>query len=171
MYFVKTIDYRCGRDMTDHAPGGHDLTVLLALAFGSAVDELQRRLVALGYDDVRPAHGFAFVRLTPHGATGNQLAEHLGVTKQAASHMVEYLVERGYVERRPHPTDGRGKIVVLTARGWACITATEAIFTDIEGRWTTLVGAERMDLLRADLRRIVVGARNAHSPQRLRPIW
>lgn len=171
MYFVKEIDYRGGRDMTDHASGSYDLTVLLALAFGSAVDELQRRLAASGYDDVRPSHGFAFVRLTPHGATGNELAEHLGVTKQAASHMVEYLVERGYVERRPHPTDGRGKIVVLTARGWSCITATEAIFADIEGRWTALVGAERMALLRADLRRIVAEARDGRSPQRLRPIW
>ena len=157
--------------MTDRAPRGYDLTVLLALAFGSVVDELHRRLAALGYDDVRPAHGFAFVRLTPDGATGNELAEHLGVTKQAASHMVDYLVERGYVERRPHPTDGRGKIVALTARGWACIAATETIFADIERRWADIVGADRMEMLRADLRHVVAEAHDGRSPQRLRPMW
>ena len=160
-----------GDFMADRATGGYDLTVLLALAFSSAVDELQRRLAASGYDDVRPAHGFAFVRLTPDGATGNELAEHLGVTKQAASHMVDYLVARGYVERHAHPTDGRGKIVALTARGWACIAATEAILADIERRWTDLAGADHMEMLRADLRRIVTAAHDGRSSPRLRPIW
>jgi len=157
--------------VADQVPGGYDLTVLLALAFRSVVDELQRRLAARGYDDVRPAHGFAFVRLTPDGATGNELAEHLGVTKQAASSMVDYLVERGYVERRPHPSDGRGKVVALTAQGWACIAATEEIFADIEHRWAAMVGAERMEALRADLRRVVAGMSDGRSPQRLRPVW
>lgn len=157
--------------MADQAPGGFDLTILLALAFGSVVDELQRRLAALGYDDVRPAHGFAFVRLAPDGATGNELAEHLGVTKQAASHMVDYLVERGYVARWPHPSDGRGKIVVLTAHGWACIAATETIFADIEHRWANIVGVARMETLRADLRHVVAAMHDGRSPQRLRPVW
>jgi len=157
--------------MTDRATGGYELTALLALAFGAVVDELQRRLAALGYADVRPAHGFAFVRLTPDGATITALAAHLGITKQAASHMVDDLEERGYVERRAHPTDGRGKVVALTARGWACIAATEQIFADIERRWADLIGVERMEALRADLRRVVAGMHDGRSPQRLRPIW
>ena len=157
--------------MTDRAPGGSELTALLALAFGAVVDELQRRLATLGYADVRPAHGFAFVRLTPDGATITALAAHLGITKQAASHMVDDLEERGYVERRAHPTDGRGKVVALTARGWACIAATEQIFADIERRWADLIGVERMEALRADLRRVVAGMHDGRSPQRLRPVW
>ncbi len=157
--------------MTDRADGGYELTALLALAFGAVVDELQRRLAALGYDDVRPAHGFAFVRLTPDGATITEIAAHLGITKQAASHMVDDLEGRGYVERRAHPTDGRGKVVALTARGWACIAVTEEIFADIERRWADLIGVERMEALRADLRRVVAGMHDGRSPQRLRPVW
>jgi len=157
--------------MTDRATGGYEFTALLALAFGGVVDELQRRLAALGYADVRPAHGFAFVRLTPDGATITELAAHLGVTKQAASHMIDDLEESGYVERRAHPTDGRGKVVALTTRGWACIAATEEIFADIERRWADLIGVERMEALRADLRRVVAGMHDGRAPQRLRPIW
>lgn len=52
-------------------------------------------MAALGYDDVRPAPGFAFQRIAPHSATGNELAEFLDITKQAASEMVDYL-ERNF---------------------------------------------------------------------------
>ncbi len=157
--------------MAGDTSGGYELAALLTLAVRVMVDELHRRLAVLGFDDVRPAHGFAFVRLTPDGATGNELAAHLGVTKQAASQMVDYLARHGYVARRPHPRDGRGKIVVLTVRGWDCIRATEAIFADIERRWAEIIGAERAEMLRADLRRLVYAASDSERSQRLRPIW
>ncbi|MGI8857686.1 MAG: MarR family winged helix-turn-helix transcriptional regulator [Thermomicrobiales bacterium] len=157
--------------MADHSIGGYDLFILLAGASRVMVDELHRHLAALGFDDVRPAHGFAFVRLAPDGATGNELAEHLGVSKQAASQMVDYLEQHGYVTRRPHPRDGRGKIVVLTARGWECIRATESALTDIERRAAAVIGDERLAMLRDDVRRLISAVSdNAPSP-RLRPIW
>lgn len=160
--------------MTDRRKGngeGYELAALLPFAFRLMTDELHHRLADRGFDDARPAHGFAFVRLTPNGATGNELAEHLGVSKQAASQMVDYLEAHGYAARRPHPFDGRGKIVVLTERGWACIRATEEILAEIEARWADTIGEDRMASLRDDLRRIVqaeVG--NGPSP-RLRPVW
>lgn len=151
--------------------GGYDLAALLMLTVRSLVDELQDRLAALGFDDVRPAHGFAFVRLTPHGATGAELAEHLGVTKQAVSQMVDYLENHGYVSRHPHERDRREKVVVLTDRGWDCIRATESIFADIERGWSKTIGVEHMEMLRVDLRRIVYAASDGGRGQRLRPIW
>jgi DNA-binding MarR family transcriptional regulator len=71
----------------------------------------------LGFGDIRPAHGFMFKCITPDGATGIELAEHLGITKQAVSKMVDYLEKSGYVMRRTHPTDKRGQLIVLTERG------------------------------------------------------
>lgn len=156
--------------MADQPAGGYELPVLLLLALRAMVDEVHARLAAAGFDDIRPAHGFAFQRLAPDGATGNDVAEHLGITKQAASVMIDYLEEHGYVARRPDPRDGRGKIVVLTARGWDCIRAAEAVFTDIEGRWAGIVGADRIVELRADLRRIVADVGLGALPLRLRPV-
>jgi DNA-binding MarR family transcriptional regulator len=157
--------------MDNESSAGYEIFVLLTLAQRAIVDALHRRLAELGFDDVRPAHGFAFVRLAPNGATGNELAEHLGVTKQAASQMLDYLEQHGYIVREPHPRDGRGKIAVLTARGWDCIRATETTLAAMERRWEEGTGTERMNTLRADLRRLVYMASDGTPSPKLRPIW
>lgn len=149
----------------------YDLTFLMALGFRTMIDNLHERLAVLGYDDVRPAHGFAFQRLAPAGATGNDLAEFLDITKQAASEMVDYLEQHGYVIRQPHPTDRRGKIITLTERGWSCIRATEAILSQLEGQWTAIIGAQRMEELRTDLRQLVTVINGGTLPQKFRPTW
>ena len=80
----------------------------LVLAAGNAlVDGIHAGVVERGFTDLRPAHGFAFARLAPAGATVSELATHLGVTRQAAAQLVDELVAKGYVERRRHPDDGR----------------------------------------------------------------
>ncbi|WP_407912737.1 MarR family winged helix-turn-helix transcriptional regulator [Kitasatospora sp. NE20-6] len=117
-----------------------------------------------GFGDVRPAHGFAFVRLAPTGATVGELAEHLGVTKQAASQMVEELVRKGYVERRPHPGDARARLVVLTERGWSCTRAADAAAADAMGAWEAVLGGQRLRQLTADLAGLAPSGR-------LRPAW
>nr|BFE69386.1 MarR family winged helix-turn-helix transcriptional regulator [Actinoplanes digitatis] len=119
---------------------------------------------ARGFDDLRPAHGFAFVRLSGDGATVGQLAEHLNVTKQAASQMIEELVTKGYVTRRPHPDDARARLVVLTPKGWACTRAADEAATELLRPWAAALGPERLAALRADLARL-------GTPGRVRPIW
>lgn len=49
--------------------------------------------------------------------TLNDLAVHLYLDKSTASRVVKGLVEKGYVERRPHPDDGRAVQLVATAAG------------------------------------------------------
>ncbi|MGV9572875.1 MarR family transcriptional regulator, partial [Streptomyces nigra] len=70
----------------------------LSAALLSAAGDLTRRIhdgvVGRGFDGVRPAHGFAFARLAPDGATVTELATHLGVTKQAASQLVDEIVRQ-----------------------------------------------------------------------------
>jgi DNA-binding MarR family transcriptional regulator len=149
----------------------YDLTLLLLLGSRTMIDNLHKHLAVLGYDDVRPAHGFAFQRLAPNGATGNELAEFLDITKQAASEMVDYLEQHGYVVRQPHPTDRRGKIVTLTNRGWSCIREAEAILSRLEEQWAAIIGTKRMEELRADLCQLVTVASGGILPQKFRPTW
>lgn len=156
--------------MIDSQPS-YELTLLLLLGSRTMIDTLHTHLAARGYADVRPVHGFAFHRLAPHGATGQELAEFLDITKQAASEMVDYLEQRGYVMRQPHPTDRRGKIVILTDRGWSCIRETEAILSRLEAQWTEIIGPERMETLRTDLRQLIALANGGQLPQKFRPIW
>jgi len=86
------------------------------------------------------------------------------VTRQAAAQLVDEMVARGYVERRPHPADGRAQLIVLTERGWACTRAASAAAVDTTREWAAVLGATRLRTLSSDLSRIA-------SPERLRPNW
>ncbi|MEH7307500.1 MarR family winged helix-turn-helix transcriptional regulator [Neobacillus drentensis] len=148
-----------------------DLTSLLSLSFSKLIDELHDRLSELGFGDIRPAHGFMFKCITPSGATGIEIAEYLGITKQAVSKMVDYLEKSGYVMRQTHPTDKRGKIIVLTQRGWLVVKAKEKILTEIEGCWIENIGTERMQMLKEDLTKLVYEANEGKISLRSRPVW
>lgn len=155
--------------MAEAGSWGYELTFLFATAFRAAVDELHRELAAQGFDDVRPSHGYAFQRLSFGGATGIELAEHLDITKQAATQMIDYLESRGYVERRPHPSDGRGKLVVLTERGWSCIRATEVQFSAMERKWRERLGEREAEQLTRAMRDIVRSF--GDGTVKFRPVW
>ncbi|WP_282942539.1 MarR family winged helix-turn-helix transcriptional regulator [Paenibacillus sp. RC67] len=156
--------------MAEEEAVGYELMILFATAFRLAVEELHDELAKIGFDDVRPSHGFIFQKISHGGATGNEIADHLGITKQAASLSIDYLEEHGYVSRKPHPNDRRGKLVVLTERGWECIRATETIFTSIEKRWGKALGDEKMQGLRLDMTDLVHTFPNA-KPGVFRPVW
>ncbi|WP_405820775.1 MarR family winged helix-turn-helix transcriptional regulator [Streptomyces sp. NBC_01390] len=98
--------------------------LVLALS-GQLVQEIHDRVSQQGFEDLRPAHGFAFVRISLGDATTADVAEHLGVTKQAAAQLVEDLVRKGYVVRRPHPHDARARLLELTETGWAATRAAD----------------------------------------------
>jgi DNA-binding MarR family transcriptional regulator len=128
------------------------------------IDAIQDGVRRRGFDDVRPSHGFAFVRISAGDATTADVAEYLGVTKQAAAQLVEYLVAHGYVERRPDPRDGRARLLVLTERGWACTTAAENAAIETVDRWRAQLGPAEIRHFRAALEVIT-------APGRLRPVW
>lgn len=130
------------------------LSALLLGAASTLVEHIHAGTVRRGFDDLRPTHGFVFARLAPNGATVSEVAEHLGVTKQAASQLVEELVGKGYVERHPHPTDARAKVVVLTGHGWACTRAADEAATEAVRSWIDVLGQERVTALVNDLRRV-----------------
>jgi DNA-binding MarR family transcriptional regulator len=142
--------------------------VILSAALLAAAGELTRRIhdgvVARGFEGMRPAHGFAFTRLAPDGATVTDLAVHLGVTKQAASQLVDELVRKGYVERRPHPEDARARLVVLTEAGWACTRAADEAAAEAVRAWGETLGETEVRELARKLLRIA-----PEGP--IRPMW
>ncbi|NEA66532.1 MarR family transcriptional regulator [Streptomyces sp. SID12488] len=126
--------------------------LVLALS-GQLVQEIHTRVSQQGFEDLRPAHGFVFVRISRGGATTAALAEHLGVTKQAAAQLVEELVGKGYVERRPHPHDARARLLELTEAGWAATRAADQAARDAVAPWREALGEARFSELVADLAR------------------
>ena len=138
--------------------------MLILRAATQVIDGIQRGLAERGFSDVRPAHGFAFVRISAGDATVAEVAAHLGVTKQAASQLVEQLVQRGYVKREPDPSDRRSRRLALTARGWECTRAAQNAAGDTPAAWEQQLGTRGMAALHAALQAVVV-------PGTLRPAW
>ncbi len=130
------------------------LSAALLAAAGGLTQRIHEGVVARGFEGLRPAHGFAFARLAPDGATVTDLAVHLGVTKQAASQLVDEMVRKGYAERRPHPEDARARLVVLTGRGWDCTRAAEEAAAEVVGEWGDLLGEREVRVLGEQLLRI-----------------
>lgn len=147
--------------MQHHDPQA--LAVGLLSVSRALVDGISAGVRARGFD-VRPAHGFAFARLAPDGATITQLAEHLDVTRQAAAQLVDELIAKGYVQRSRHPDDARARLITLTDRGWACTRAADAATADAVRPWAAILGEQRLRALQDDLLRIA-----PHGP--LRPTW
>jgi DNA-binding MarR family transcriptional regulator len=140
------------------------LTVALLAASRALVEGISAGVEARGFTGVRPAHGFAFTLLSRGGATVTQLAQHLDVTRQAAAQLAAELTAKGYVEIQPHPHDARARLIVLTAKGWACTRAADAAAAETIRSWAKTLGTQRLRDLRDDLARIALGGP-------LRPLW
>lgn len=157
--------------MSEDALDSYELIYLLGLSFQELLREFVRRLDAAGYADLRPVHGFAFQVLARRGATSSELAEQLGVTKQAAGQLVDYLQARGYVERRSHPLGGRRRLVVLTEQGRRHLLHSGAILRAVEAEFVGQLPVQRVRQLRADLATLVRGASPDGIVPPLRPVW
>jgi DNA-binding MarR family transcriptional regulator len=144
-----------------------ELTFLLGLGFQLVLREFVTRLDAAGYHDLRPIHGAVFQALRGSGATSTELAEHLGVTKQAAGQIVDELERKGYLTRQPHPDGGRRKLVVLTGKAFEHLTVAGRILRGLEAE----LGKEvDFTVLRTELTKLIRTMSGADLPA-LRPFW
>jgi DNA-binding MarR family transcriptional regulator len=150
-----------------------DLDLSLASLFTgwAMADEIQRRLAADGFADVRFHDGVVFQHLVGGPVTIGALAERLDVTQQATSKAVADLEQRGYVERAADPDDARARLVALTARGRAVVAAARehraALADELAGRH----GARRVESARRLLLDVVadLGGEAAVRGRRVRP--
>ncbi|MFN8018274.1 MAG: MarR family winged helix-turn-helix transcriptional regulator [Acidimicrobiales bacterium] len=131
--------------------GSEELPLLLVRAAKAMVAEA-RSMVDDPDSPFTVVHAMAIRFLDDQDApTTVALAEHLGVTKQSAGEVVAALEKGGYVERRPHPADGRARALVLTADGRAGLARSRARWAEIADRWAARAGAEDLAALRRAL--------------------
>lgn len=86
--------------------------------------------------------------IRPDMATVGQLARILGVRHATAVGIVEPLVARGLVERRPHPFDGRRRVLALTEVGRALLVRLDDLTGDLAAALEGLEADEMASLER-----------------------
>jgi DNA-binding MarR family transcriptional regulator len=107
-----------------------------------------------GLRDVSIAQSRLAAGIDPAGTRLSVLADRAQVAKQTATALVDHLERAGYVERVPDPTDGRARLVRLTARGEQLIPIARAQEQLIEDEWEAHLGPRRMRQLREALERL-----------------
>lgn len=106
-------------------------------------DDLAAPREAAGFGDVREPHFQIFGNIRMGGIRLTELADRAQLSLAATSELVNDLAELGYLSRRPDPLDGRAKLIDLTARGRELMSAAGARVTELEQRWSTVVGDEK----------------------------
>lgn len=106
------------------------------------VDDLTERLHAAGYADVTPAYQAVFENIDRQGTRMTVLAARAEMTHPSMSELVNLLERRGYVERRPDPSDGRARMVHLTQLGRQAVRAALVAIAEIEADWYSRTGPE-----------------------------
>ena len=145
------------------------LARLFAIAYRQLITDLHGELARRGWNDVRPAYGFALLALREGPLSSGELGVLMGMTKQASSKLIEALVDAGYARRGESIGDARVRPVELTDRGRDLQRTAERIYTELEDRWADVIGRDRLAALRADL--ITVTSDEAGELPPVRPLW
>lgn len=108
--------------MTTPVEPNRGLPSLLRAARTTYARAVRRCLADDGYDDV-PRNGAFVLAGSADRSSATAVQTSLGITKQAASQLIDILVLRGYLQRHPHATDRRRTELELTDRGHGAATA------------------------------------------------
>lgn len=146
------------------ATGRVPLARLFAIGYRVLVEGLHRRLAERGWADVRVSYGFVLLAARSGELRGADVAALLGVSKQAASKLVDGMQEAGYVTRERHDRDDRAKLVRLTDRGHALLAAVEEIYAELESEWAGLIGVAAVESVRGDLTTVLAHVHGGRLP-------
>ena len=115
-----------------------------------------RALAGAGCDDVPRNGPFVLADLDqtaadPAFSPQADVVAALGLSKQAASQLIDTLVLREYLERRNDPVDRRRMEVRLTERGRTAATAIRTAVDAVEAGLAELISADQLHGLRVGL--------------------
>jgi DNA-binding MarR family transcriptional regulator len=145
-------------ELADHA--GHVTTTdaeeivlpaLLRAARGSYGHAVRASLAASGYDNVPRNGAFVLGGMVNHGGSAADLVRQLGVSKQAASQLIDVLVIRGYLQREVDPHDRRRQTLEVTERGRGAAAAVRSAVLSVDKQLAELLSPDELAGMRAGL--------------------
>ncbi len=109
----------------------------------SARSDLDQRL--------SPAQKALIINVEVSGSRVTTLAARLGISKQAASKLVQDVEAKGLLSRAPDPEDGRSSVILFTDAGLAIVEDTIHYFDQLEDRIAAEMGAADLKDLKTRL--------------------
>jgi DNA-binding MarR family transcriptional regulator len=139
------------------------MPALLRWARGSYGQAVRANLAEAGFDDL-PGNGpFVLGGMARFNGSAADMITGLGVTKQAASQLIDTLVVRGYLTREVDPEDRRRMTISLTERGRGAAQATRSAVDAVDAELATMITPAELAGLRAGLTALgQIKSRSAH---------
>lgn len=115
---------------------------------------------------LRTAHTQLFPHISRDGIRLTELADRIGVTKQAIGPLVDDLEREGVVERVDDPDDRRAKRIRWTRKGERALLHGLGVLADLERELGREVGKARLGELATTCERIIAALERADAPAR-----
>jgi DNA-binding MarR family transcriptional regulator len=133
-------------------PGdGASIPALLRGARGSYAHTIAAFVTEAGCDDLPQNGPYVLGGMASRHAPTVDMIRGLGVTRQAASQLIDTLVVRGYLSREVNPADRRRLNIELTDRGRAAAGAIAAAIGQVDEELATMITSAELAGLRAGL--------------------
>ncbi len=127
------------------------IPALMRAARGSYAQAITRDLVAAGFEDVPRSGPFVLGGMVNWGTSVADMVDGLGVTRQAASQLIDILVLRGYLTRETNADDRRRITVGLTPRGEAAGRVVTVAIGSVDRELARRITARQIAGLRTGL--------------------
>jgi DNA-binding MarR family transcriptional regulator len=95
--------------------------------------------------------------IDPAGSSFTSLAGNMPVSVQAVSLTLREMVRSGLLDEANHPSDGRAKVLKVSASGLDVLRIVNRAANALRGEYQQQLGVRRLNSMEADLRDIVAG--------------
>jgi len=123
---------------------GQTVPALVQLLARQGAERLRADFADQGMAGLRPLHALLLIPLLGGGRHASDLAETLGVSRQAVAQVVTRLEGDGYLTRITDPGDARARLICLTPRGRAALRTMRASARAVEDDWRERLGAGQL---------------------------
>lgn len=145
-------------------PGPPYVGALLRLCWRRVRDRIHEAVRAEGFTDLQDAHLAVFSYPLPDGVRPSELARRIGMSRQAANHLIGQMESLGYLERRG-ALAGERRLVHLTERGWKVAEVIFECLQKLQDEWALELGRDRFADFITVLRTLALGERLGRAPE------
>ena len=111
--------------------------------------QVLNKLADDGIIDITLRHFVIIPHIDHSGIRAVEIARQVGISKQAVSKLVDELVQKGYLELKADPTDGRALLVFMSHKGNDFLKLAIKHTQQVEKQWQNQVGKNEFHILKS----------------------